>query len=75
MTQIPEAIAISLIAKVSPISGLNAVVVLGVITSLFGGRPGMISGATAALAVVQKKIVLDEGEEFLFAIMIVAGFL
>ncbi len=48
----PEAIAFSLIAGVSPIVGLNAAFILGFITSLIGGRPGMISGATGAIAII-----------------------
>ncbi len=49
---VPEAIAFSFIAGVSPIVGLYAAFILGLITSLFGGKPGMISGATGAVAVV-----------------------
>ena len=46
---------------------------MGFITAVFGGRPGMISGATGALAVVQGPVVIDKGEEVLFAIMICCG--
>ena len=49
---VPEAIAFALIAGLSPLTGLYAAFVMGLITSIFGGRPGMISGATGAVAVV-----------------------
>ncbi|MGI9290944.1 MAG: SulP family inorganic anion transporter, partial [Gammaproteobacteria bacterium] len=52
---VPEAIAFSFIAGVDPIVGLWSAVFLGFITSVFGGRPGMISGATGAIAVVVAK--------------------
>ena len=54
---VPEAIAFSFIAGVDPIVGLWSAVFLGFITSSFGGRPGMISGATGAIAVVVAKVV------------------
>tara|TARA_R110002049_G_scaffold115854_14_gene268113 strand:+ start:24778 stop:26355 length:1578 start_codon:yes stop_codon:yes gene_type:complete len=54
---VPEAIAFSFVAKVDPIVGLWSAVFLGFITSAFGGRPGMISGATGAVAVVVAKSV------------------
>ena len=49
---VPEAIAFAMIAGFSPLTGLYAAFVMGFITSIFGGRPGMISGATGAVAVV-----------------------
>jgi SulP family sulfate permease len=49
---VPEAIAFALIAGLSPLTGLYAAFVMGFVTSIFGGRPGMISGATGAVAVV-----------------------
>lgn len=73
LAQIPEAIAFALTATVNPLVGLNAAFILGFITAVFGGRPGMISGATGALAVVQGPVVLEKGEEVLFAIMIACG--
>ena len=54
---VPEAIAFSFIAGVDPVVGLWSAVFLGLITSGFGGRPGMISGATGAIAVVVAKVV------------------
>ena len=49
---VPEAVAFSFVAGVDPLVGLYAAFMVGLITSIFGGRPGMISGATGALAVV-----------------------
>ena len=54
---IPEAIAFALIAQVSPLTGLYAAFIVSLITSILGGRPGMISGATEALAVVMVALV------------------
>ncbi|MFK8030673.1 MAG: SulP family inorganic anion transporter [Gammaproteobacteria bacterium] len=82
---VPEAIAFSFIAKVDPIVGLWSAVVLGFVTSSFGGRPGMISGATGAIAVVVAKVVdlgnqagiergIDDlGMQYLFATVMLAG--
>lgn len=55
---IPEAVAFALIAGLSPLTGLYAAFIIGIITSIFGGRPGMISGATGAVAVVIAPLVL-----------------
>ena len=49
---VPEAVAFAFVAGVGPLVGLYAAFIVGLVTSLFGGRPGMISGATGALAVV-----------------------
>lgn len=70
---VPEAVAFALIAGVSPLTGLYAAVVVGLVTSLFGGRPGMISGATGAMAVVAVSLVRDHGVEFLFPAVVLAG--
>jgi len=55
---VPEAVAFALIAGLSPLTGLYAAFVLGLVTSIFGGRPGMISGATGAVAVVFGGLIL-----------------
>ena len=77
---VPEAIAFSFAAKVDPLVGLWAAVFMGFITAAFGGRPGMISGATGAIAVVVGKAVQygdTQGEglglQYLFAVIMVAG--
>ncbi len=76
---VPEAIAFSFIAGVNPLVGLWAAVFMGFITSAFGGRPGMISGATGAIAVVAGK-AFEFGEahgglgaQYIFAVIMVAG--
>lgn len=60
---IPEAVAFSLIAGLSPLTGLYAAFTMGLITSIFGGRPGMISGATGAIAVVIIALAQSHGVE------------
>lgn len=72
---IPEAVAFALIAGLSPLTGLYAAFVMGLITSIFGGRPGMISGATGAVAVVLVELVITHGVEYIFAAVILAGIL
>ena len=70
---IPEAIAFALIAGLSPLTGLYAAFSVGLITSVFGGRPGMISGATGAIAVVIVSLAQSHGVEYIFATVILAG--
>jgi len=70
---VPEAVAFALIAGLSPLTGLYAAFVMGLITSIFGGRPGMISGATGAIAVVLVTLVKSHGVEYVFATVILAG--
>ncbi len=72
---VPEAVAFALIAHVHPLVGLYAAFIIGIVTALIGGRPGMISGATGALAVVMVAIVVNHGIEYLFATVIVMGIL
>jgi sulfate permease, SulP family len=70
---VPEAVAFALIAGLSPLTGLYAAFVMGFVTSIFGGRPGMISGATGAVAVVLVSLVQSHGVEYVFATVILAG--
>jgi SulP family sulfate permease len=72
---VPEAVAFSLIANVNPLVGLYTAFIIGLITALFGGRPGMISGATGAIAVVVVALVARHGVEYLFAAVVVMGLL
>jgi len=72
---IPEAVAFALIAGLSPLTGLYAAFVMGLITAVFGGRPGMISGATGAVAVVIVALSISHGPEYIFATVILAGIL
>ena len=70
---IPEAVAFSLIAGLSPLTGLYAAFVVGLVTAILGGRPGMISGATGAVAVVIVSLAISHGPEYIFATVILAG--
>jgi sulfate permease, SulP family len=72
---IPEAIAFSIIAGVDPKVGLYASFSIAVITAITGGRPGMISAATAATAVLMITLVRDHGLEYLLAATVLAGLL
>jgi len=72
---VPEAIAFSFVAGIAPLSGLYAAFIVGLITAIFGGRPGMISGATGALAVVMVTLVAVHGAEYLFATVVLMGIL
>jgi sulfate permease, SulP family len=70
---VPEAIAFAMVALVDPMVGLWAAFFVGIITSIFGGRPGMISGATGAMAVVMTALVMSHGAAYLFAAVVLAG--
>ena len=70
---IPEAVAFSLIAGVPPLVGLYAAFMMGFVTSILGGRPGMISGATGAVAVVLVALTKSHGLEYIFATVVLAG--
>lgn len=70
---VPEAVAFALIAGLSPLTGLYAAFVMGLVTSILGGRPGMISGATGAVAVVIVVLAKSHGVEYVFATVILAG--
>ncbi len=70
---VPEAVAFAFVAGVGPLVGLYAAFIVGLVTSLTGGRPGMISGATGALAVVMGVLVKDHGVELLCITVILMG--
>lgn len=70
---VPEAVAFSLIAGLSPLVGLYSAFIVGLITAVMGGRPGMISGATGAIAVVIVSLVMVHGAEYLFAAVVLMG--
>ncbi len=72
---VPEAVAFAFVAGVDPMVGLYAAFIVGLITSIFGGRPGMISGATGAMAVVMVSLVATHGVQYLFAAIMLAGIL
>jgi len=70
---VPEAVAFAFVAGVEPMVGLYAAFIMGLITALIGGRPGMISGATGAMAVVMVALVAEYGVQYLFAAVVLAG--
>ncbi|MHA7110976.1 SulP family inorganic anion transporter [Sunxiuqinia elliptica] len=80
---VPEAVAFAFVAGVSPIVGLYGAFMMGLVTSIFGGRPGMISGATGAMAVVMVSLIKQGNEmgapgemmglQYLFATLILVG--
>jgi SulP family sulfate permease len=70
---VPEAVAFAFVAGVSPIIGLYSAFLLGLITAVVGGRPGMISGATGAMAVVVVGLVAIHGVEYLFPAVVLCG--
>jgi SulP family sulfate permease len=75
LAMVPEVVAFALLAQVNPLVGLYAAVVLGLITAIFGGRPGLISGGAGSLAVVSVALVVSHGIEYLFACIILMGIL
>ena len=70
---VPEAVAFAFVAGVSPIIGLYSAFFIGLITAIVGGRPGMISGATGAMAVVVVSLVAIHGIEYLFPAVMLCG--
>jgi SulP family sulfate permease len=70
---VPEAVAFAFVANVPAMVGLYAAFMVGLLAAIFGGRPGMISGATGAMAVVMVDLVADHGIEYLFAAVILTG--
>lgn len=72
---VPEAVAFAFVAGVDPMVGLYAAFIVGFVTAVIGGRPGMISGATGAMAVVMVSLVAEHGIQYLFAAVMLAGVL
>jgi SulP family sulfate permease len=70
---VPEAVAFALLAGIPPIHGLYAAFTIGLVAAAVGGRPGMISGATGAIAVVIGTLVAQHGIEYLFAAVVLMG--
>lgn len=70
---LPEAVSFALIAGLSPLTGLYATFVMLLVTSILGGRPGMISGATGAIAVVIIALSISHGPEYVFATVVLTG--
>lgn len=72
---VPEAVAFAFVAGVDPLVGLYGAFMMGLITATIGGRPGMISGATGAMAVVMVALVSSHGVQYLFAAVVLTGIL
>lgn len=72
---VPEAVAFAFVAGVDPLVGLHAAFMVGLITAVFGGRPGMISGATGAIAIVLVALVAEHGVQYMFAAVLLMGML
>ena len=72
---VPEAVAFAFLAGVPPLVGLYAAFILCLVTSVLGGRPGMISGATGAMGVVVVALVADHGVGYLFPAVVLCGLL
>jgi SulP family sulfate permease len=70
---VPEAVAFAFVAGVEPLVGLYGAFLMGLITALIGGRPGMISGATGSMAVVMVALVATHGVQYLFAAVVLTG--
>lgn len=75
MTMIPESLSFAILAGLSPLVGLYAAVIMGIVTAIFGGRPGLISGGAGATIVVLMALINSHGVEYLFATLVLAGVL
>lgn len=75
MTMIPESLSFAILAGLSPLTGLYAAFLMGLVTSLLGGRPGMVSGGAGATVVTLIALAATHGVEYLFAAVVLAGIL
>jgi SulP family sulfate permease len=73
MTMIPESLSFAILAGFPPLTGLYAAFIMGLITSVFGGRPGLISGGAGAVVVVLIALMKSHGIEYVFAAIVLAG--
>ncbi|MCC9043000.1 SulP family inorganic anion transporter [Myroides sp. M-43] len=73
MTMIPESLSFAILAGLHPLTGLYAAFLMGIITAIFGGRPGMVSGGAGATIIVMISLIAMYGIEYLFAAVILAG--
>lgn len=73
MTMIPESISFAILAGLSPLAGLYAAFMMGLVTAVLGGRPGMVSGGAGATIVVLIALIKSHGVEYLFAAVALAG--
>ncbi len=70
---VPECLAFALLAQLNPLMGLYGAFIICTLTALFGGRPGMISGAAGSMAVVIVALVAEHGVQYFFATVVLAG--
>ena len=75
LAMVPEVVAFALLAHVNPLVGLYAAFIVGIVSAMFGGRPGLISGGAGSLAVVSVALVISHGVQYLFACVILMGIL
>jgi SulP family sulfate permease len=75
LSLVPEVVGFALVAHVNPLSGLYAAFIICLVAAIWGGRPGMISGAAGSMAVVSAGLVVQHGIEYLFATIILTGIL
>jgi SulP family sulfate permease len=73
MTMIPESLSFAILAGLSPLTGLYAAFMMGLVTAILGGRPGMVSGGAGATIVVLIALIKSHGVEYLFATVLLAG--
>src|SRR5690606_17503751 len=73
MTMIPESLSFAILAGLSPLMGLYAAFIMGLVTAIFGGRPGMVSGGAGATIVVMIGLIASHGVEYLLAAVALAG--
>lgn len=73
MTMIPESLSFAILAGLSPLTGLYAAFLMGIVTAIFGGRPGMVSGGAGATVVVLIALASSHGVQYLFGAIILAG--
>ncbi len=73
MTMIPESLSFAILAGFSPLTGLYAAFIMGLVTAIFGGRPGLISGGAGATVIVLIPLMISHGIEYVFATVVLAG--
>lgn len=73
MTMIPESLSFAILAGLSPLTGLYAAFIMGIVTAIFGGRPGMVSGGAGATIIVLIALIKSHGTDYLFAAVALAG--
>ncbi|MCA5006559.1 SulP family inorganic anion transporter [Sphingobacterium sp. WQ 366] len=73
MTMIPESLSFAILAGLTPLMGLYAAFLMGIVTAILGGRPGLVSGGAGATIVVMIALIASHGVEYLFAAVILAG--